>query len=107
MVREYDSGYVKTPWFSVELTPWEVVSNKEKEFRRLLENIFEYEFYHDNPDFTILECDFPEINAGDAIALPAFIFLKCEEDIKIKYTVSCRNVQSNISGELLFRVPPH
>lgn len=102
VVREYDSGYVNPPFFSYGFLQTEIRRNKEEEFRWLLRNIFDYNYYNDNSEYTILECHFKEINTSEVIALPAFIFFRSNEDLKIRYKISCRNLTEAIHGELLY-----
>jgi len=78
-------------------------TRKEKrieQFYDIIEHIFDFEVFHDNPDFTILECEIDELSANETISLPAFIFYKSDKGFDIEYEINSKKLSTKIRGLL-------
>jgi hypothetical protein len=78
-------------------------TKKEKrieQFYDILEHIFDFEVFHDNLEYTIIECIIDELSANETISLPAFIFYKCDREFDIEYEINSKRLSTKIKGVL-------
>lgn len=71
-----------------------------EQFYDIIEHVFDFKVFHDNPKFTILECEIEELSANETISLPSFIFYSCEGEFDIEYEINSKKLSEKIKGLL-------
>lgn len=103
-VNEYYSGHILPPFINFGMFGYEQKSQEVDKFRSMLDYYFDYNYYYDKPNQTVIECDFKELNTNENIAFPAFIFVKSKTNFIIKYEITCKNEPEKITGSLNYKV---
>jgi hypothetical protein len=75
-------------------------SMRKNQYYKVLEYLFDFEIYYDNPNYIILECEIDELSANEAISLPSFIFYKSDNEFDIEYEINSKNLSKKINGLL-------
>lgn len=75
-------------------------SMRKNQYYKVLEYLFDFEIYYDNPDYIIIECEIDELSANEAISLPSYIFYKSDNDFDIEYEINSKNLSKKINGLL-------
>jgi len=73
---------------------------RKNHYYKVLEYLFDFEIYYDNPNYIILECEIDELSANEAISLPSFIFYKSDNEFDIEYEINSKNLSKKINGLL-------
>jgi len=103
IVNEYYSGYIMPQFINFGMFGYEQKGQEEDKFRSMLDYYFDYNYYYDKPNQTIIECDFKELNTNEILAFPTYIFVKSKTDFTIEYEITCKNEPEKITGTLEYK----
>ncbi|PFY25166.1 hypothetical protein [Bacillus toyonensis] len=81
----------------------EIKERKIERFNDYLEGIFNFEIYIE-PNQTILQYYFRELNAKKNMAFPAFLMVKADETFHIEYEITSKHLGNKVIGELIYEI---
>ncbi len=103
VVSEYYPRNIMPQFINFGMFGYERKGQEEDKFRSLLNYYFEYNYYYDKPNQTIIECDFKELNTNETMAFPSYILVKSHTDFTIDYEITCKNEPEKITGTLAYK----
>lgn len=104
IVNEYYQGYPIHEPIDFSILGHQRKDFETKKLRGLLEYYFDFKYYYDNPEYTIVECEIDGINTNQSISLPSYIFIRSKSDFTIEYKITCKNEPETIKGNLTFKI---
>mgnify|MGYP005994495329 CR=1 FL=1 len=103
VVNEYYPRNIMPQFINFGMFGYERKGQEEDKFRSMLNYYFEYNYYYDKPNQTIIECDFKELNTNESMAFPTYILVKSHTDFTIEYEITCKNEPEKITGTLEYK----
>jgi hypothetical protein len=72
-------------------------------YNRFVESFFNVQVHSDDKEYTILEYYFDGLNPKENISFPSYILITAQNNFKIKYEITSKNLADVCKGELEFK----
>lgn len=76
------------------------MKNKSDKFIDFIEDKFNYKVFDNEKGYTILQCNFRDLNPHDVMYLPMNLMIKSNDEFEIEYSIKCKNMSKIQTGKI-------